>query len=349
MPHLIFSPRFVLQEMLKLPFNRVQVNHLQKITGKSEKTIYNWFSRGEMAKTSEYRTLMENLSKSENFFCCPINSREFIRVIKDPGWGDFSSLWLQKEDNAFFLTMRTMLHNLYKNRTAGANDLDFNRLGSCLPLEVIKGLKNNLAKRRIPKERLDDFVEVIAFIFFLALLESEYCKETNMDHLFVEKLLPRYINRDKGQVSTPTELFFKGLLEGLIEKSLFKDKADLAREIEHWTGLKNLEDAQRVMDRYSNSGMAPKWETFNEWVKMFATQLLMQQEKKDGVKKNKDEWEAREKTEVIHLQNLFGGARLLDKAFRLSEKMLAQGGLDPVDFFRKEYGACAERLKKRGG
>ncbi|MDO3377123.1 hypothetical protein [Geoalkalibacter halelectricus] len=350
MPELIFSPRFVLQEMLGISFNKLQAEWLQKATQTSQKTVYNWFARGEMAKTSEYRALMDRLSQSELVSACPINRREYLTILKDPDWRDFAASWLFNKDNSFRATLEWMVENLYCNKKSDAQNLDYYRLSSCLPLEGVKKLRENLEKRGISRKRQECFAEIMALILYLALLENEYCELIQQDSSFLEKLLPCYADGESSRILTPINLFFRKLQERVISLSLFKDKNDLVEAIEDWRELECPENAQRILDRYSNSQSMPKWSTISDWGEMLASSLLLQQGKEGGDKITQEKRDSRIKTEVVHLQNLFGFARVLDKGFRLSAGILRKEKRDPVSFFRDEYRGCARWIKnERGG
>lgn len=350
MPELIFSPRFVLQEMLGISFNRLQVEWLQKETRKSQKTVYNWFARGEIAKTSEYRALMDRLSQSELVLACPINSREFLTILKNPDWRDFAASWLLNNDNSFRATMQWMVETLNANKKAGASNIDYYRLGSCLPLEGVKKLRKALEKLGISRERHDYFIEIMALILFIALLENEYCESIHADDGFVERLLPCYAEDEHSRILTPINLFFRGLQNKVISLSLFKDKDDLVEAIEDRRKLDCPENAQRILDRYSNSQAVPKWSTISDWGEMLTSSLILQQEKEGDEKITSEARDSRVKIEVVHIENLFGFARVLDKAFELSNTTLKQEKRDPVNFFRDEYRACVRRITvERGG
>lgn len=350
MPELIFSPRFVLQEMLGISFNRLQVKWLQKVAKKSQKTVYNWFARGEIAKTSEYRALMDRLSQSELVLACPINSREFLTILKNPDWRDFAASWLLHTDNSFRTTMQWMVENLYANKKAGAQSVDYYKLSSCLPLECVMKLRKTLEKLGISGEHHDFFVEIASLILFLALLEDEYCGSIHTEDRFIERLLPRYADDKHSRILTPINLFFRGLQDKVFSLSLFKDKNDLVEAIEDRRKLDCPENAQRILDRYSNSQAVPKWSTISDWGEMLTSSLILQQEKEGDEKITSEARDSRVKTEVVHIENLFGFARVLDKAFELSNTTLKQEKRDPVNFFRDEYRACVRRITvERGG
>ncbi len=147
MMDLVFSPKFVLEKMLNLSFNRSQVRRLQKLAMVSERTVYYWFSIGKMKKANEYRELMRKLSENESCLWCPATSEEFIKSVKDPSWGEFAATSLLSKENDFRLTMSYILRNQFENSNSLSWEGDLRRLGSCLPSKALNRLANNLKKR----------------------------------------------------------------------------------------------------------------------------------------------------------------------------------------------------------
>lgn len=343
MQPLVFSPKFVIEKILKLPFKEAQVKQFQQVAGVPERRTRDWFAKGRMGKNSEFRELMRTLSEDESCTWCPVSSKEFIRMFIAPTWGEYAGVWLLNRDNAFRRTMGHLMSTQYLNRNSKAWKGNLHRLGSCLSPEIVNRLDASLEQSGVRQEQRCDIIEVLAFIMTLALLESEYFDDMQMDALFMEKLLPRYFDREKRLASTPVEIFFQRLLDGLVERSLFKNQDHLVKNIEIWTELE-YEDVLRYINRYRAGEAVPLWGTFNKWAELIATRYIRLEEKREGADYTLEESEKRIKDQVVHLQNLFGGALLLDGVFRFSHKILAQAGLEPVAFFRKEYATCAELL-----
>jgi len=347
MQPLIFSPKFIFEKMLHLPFNRFQVCYVQQFTGKTKRTVYDWFSKGKMGKTSEYRDLMRNLSENKECLWCPVNSREFIKIVKDPTWGDFAASWLSNKDNDFRLTMTHLLHNQSQNINHNGWEGDLHKLGSCLPFEVLSRINDDLGKRGLSRDQIENVTEVLAFIMILVHLESEYCESMRMDSLFLGRLLPDYINHKKRLVSLPAELFMERLPDSLIERGIFQDRTHFAEYIGKGTTLYR-DHVFRYINRYRAGEAVPLWATFNNFVRVIEDRFFKLQDSRNGDEVTSEEIKKRKDGMTLYLQNLFGGVLLLDGAFRFSHEALVKASLEPVSFFREEYFVCAKRMKNRG-
>lgn len=343
---LVFSPRFILQEALNLKFDVRQRMFLQEIASLKESTARHWLSRGKVPIGSVFRDLMKKFS-GEGCSVLPVSSTEFIRGLKDPVWGDFAGNWIRDDDNLFGQTMWAIATNQFENQKSN-RDLDLRRLGSCLPAELLDSLKKEWPQTSRREDLLDDIIEVFAAIYFLTVAESEYFAEICQDDLFIEKILPRYIDREKRTVSLPSELFFKTLLERMIGISLYQDKKDVAGAIEDVMNLDRVEHAMRDINYCLNSqDQKPLgWTRFNKWISYFVGDYIIKQRHVNPAE-IEEEKQAREKEEELekcrslnYAQNLFGAVRILNLVFLVSNKTISKAGLDPVDFFHDGYSAC---------
>lgn len=341
----MFSPKFIFEKMLHLPFNVFQVRFVQQLTGKSERTVYDWFSRGKMGKTSEYRDLMTKLSENKDCLWCPINSSEFIRIIKDPAWGEFAYTWLLNKDNDFRSTMHHLIFNQAENIKVNGWEGSLHKLSSCLPFDFLRKVSEDLGKKGLRRDRVEDITEILAFIMILVHLESEYCESMQMESLFLERFLPEHSNRETCSVSLPTEQFMARLPDNLVEMGVFKNRAACAYYIGSQTKL--YDHVLRYFNRYRAGEAAPSWATFTNFVREIAIIFFEQQDIKNGDEVSSEESRSREDDMILCLQNIYGGVLLLEGAFRVSHQALAGAGFDPVSFFREEYFAYARRIKNR--
>ncbi len=342
---IIFSPQIVLESMLRVSFSKTQKKLFQQVTGVSERRVRDWFSKGKMGKISEFRNLMKRLSQNDSCLWCPATPEEFVRMFKNPTWGEFASIWLMDAENAYLETMKFILITQHQNRNSGPPTEDFHRLDSCLPAEIVRRLHTDLTQRGLKQAQRNDIIEVLALIYFLASLEAEYCESISRDSLFLEKILPRYRDCDKGEVWTPVEIFFQHLEESLIENDLFQNREILIKQLEMWTDSEP-ESVLRGLARYQSEAIIPSWATYNNWAEMFALRSVKLASKTKREIFSKEETDKQAQFKIEHLQTLFGGACLLDQAFRLSYKALFRAKRDPVAFFRTEYLAAAKRVKK---
>jgi Arc/MetJ-type ribon-helix-helix transcriptional regulator len=294
---------------------------------------------------------MQKLSEQQSCLLCPIDSTEFIRTFKDPTWGEFSGFWLIDQDNDFRDTMKSICCNYIRNVRFNISIRDNHSMGNSLPPEVLNRIGKQCEQIGMDKDQRDNVIEVIALIAIMASLEAEYYGSYQPDSLFLKKILPKYIDRKKQLVATPIELFFQKLLRNLVSKGLFKDRDHLVEELEFWLEDPKQRDSLeqeeiiRYINRYRSGENVQSWKSYNRWAKLFATQVV----RKTYAEDSKDiTHEELIQSEVYHSQNLFGGALLFDRAFRLSHEVLTNAGFDPVCFFRNEYCACVKSMQEGG-
>lgn len=339
MSSLVFSPKFVIEKLLGISFNRLQVNHLKETTGLSERTIYYWFELGRIPKRSVFLSLMEKYAQGLEGRCegiaFPINSTEFIRALKDPDWNSFALNELQFNPDYFPRVLNNIRRNIALNIEECVGDGDLRKLGNCLPTELLRNLHSVKADGEDAEsdgEARGDLIEVVAVIFYLAFLEAEYFADIGREDSFLEKVLPTYADREKGVINMPVELFFQNLLKNLIENGFFASKRAIAEEIEDWMNLESTGGAYREINRYLNESKIPSWKTFNEWL----PQLIPKEYQGETVDKE---------VQLVYVQNLFGAGRILDKTFRLFIQRLYQhAGKRSVDFFTDIYAHYSKKL-----
>ena len=322
---LILSPKIVIGDFLGIPFNRLAIKQLVSLTGKTERTIYNWFSSEKIPKRSDFLRVIEQIDKAldGNYVgvAYPINSYEMIRVFKNPDWSIFAATQLKQDENVFSGTFVEMLRRCRFHVTE-FNDDSLYQLGSYLPQEMIDNVYSKFNDGSTP-EMVQAFLELVALLYYLAFAEAEYLISINHGESLLCRKLPQYVDEKRKAVNTPVEIFFKEWFSKLIELEIYDSKKAIAEEIEDWCELGERLSATREINRMENDATYPSWKTLNEWV----IGLLPPEFEGSAVDK---------KFELIHAQNVFGGTRILDKC--LSEFLgLFPGKEDPVDFFQKLY------------
>lgn len=263
----------------------------------------------------------------------PVNSFELIRTLKDPDWNNFAFNELRSNPDYFPRVLNCIRYNLSRNLKEGVGDGDFRKLGNCLPTEILRRLLSDRGKCADDEaEALNDSIEVIAVVFYLAFLEVEYFSEIDRKEPFLELVMPSYVDREKGIINTPVELFFKNLLKNLVENGLFVDKRAVAEEIEDRMNHDSIGHAYRAINRYLNDSEIPSWYTFNEWIQQLTPAEYQ------GKRVNKE-------SQFVYAQNLFGATRILDQTFRIYiQRLYKRTGKRSVEFFKDVYSTSREKL-----
>lgn len=326
---LIFSPKVVIEQFLGISFNRLAVKHLAGLVGKTERTVYSWFSREKIPKRSDFYRIIDQIDTvfDGNYegIAYPINSYELIRIFKDPDWSIFAASQLRQSDNVFRGTYVEMLRRCRHNSVGGKGGSLY-QLGNYLPIEIIDyvhNLSDNKKGSDNTKETISDFLEFSALIYYLASAEAEYLNGMDCKESTLIKKLPRYLDKKKGTVNTPVEIFFKDLFSMLIEKVGYDNKNSISEKVKVIARLGEPMSALREMNRMENDATCPSWNTINEWIYGLFPSVF------EGASIDIE-------SELIHAQNVFGGTRILDKCFRKFEEVFS-GQHDPVDFFQKLY------------
>jgi hypothetical protein len=325
---LIFSPKFVIEQFLGISFNRIAVKQLAGLAGKTERTVYSWFSKEKIPKRSEFYRIIDQIDTVfEGKYvgvAYPTNSRELIRVFKNPDWSVFAAGQLSQDDNVFRETFAEILKRCRFNEVEAEDDNQY-LLRSYLPKELIDNVYGKFDDEELESagEKIKGILEFSALLYYLSLAEAEYLISIKEETSTLAKKLPRWIDKEKGLIQTPVEIFFKDWLFMLIKVGIYDSKKDIAEELEDWCELEEALSANREINRIENEGHCPSWKTFNEWV------VGLLPPEFEGQKVNQE-------SELLHAQNVFGGTRILDKSFR---KFAANyyGPFDPVDFFQKVY------------
>lgn len=322
---LILSPKVVIGNFLGIPFNRLAIKQLVYLTGKTERTIYNWFSSEKIPKRSDFLRIIEQIDKTfdGNYegVAYPINSSEMIRVFKDPDWLNFAAAQLKQDENVFSGTFVEML-KIYRLNVTEFNEDSLYQLGSYLPKEMIDNVYNKFDDDQ-GLGKVQAFLELVALLYYLAFAEAEYLISINHGESLLCRKLPRYVDEKRRAINTPVEIFFKEWFSKLIELEIYDSKNAIAEEIEDWCELEERLSATREINRMENNATYPSWKTLNEWtIGLLPTEF-------EGNEVDKE-------SELIHAQNVFGGTRILDKC--LNEFLvLFPEKKDPVDFFQKLY------------
>lgn len=344
MAGLIFCPKFVFEELLKIPFNRIQINHLQKLTGKSERTIYFWFEHERIPKRTDFLMLMDLYAQNLNGDCLgvasPINGRELIRTLKNPDWNSFAWSEMRANKDLFPRTLRTLRQNLNANFIECATRPDFYRIGNCLPPEILKNAYSRFEEDSLDcsKVFLEDLLEVMGVLFYLAFLELEYFETVGREEPYLLTKLPSYVEPGTGMVNTPGELFWSGFFESLFSRGVYADKREIEIKIEKdLLRPGSLDDAGRLVRRFTSDARIPSWFTFNQWITSLHPREV------EGTEIDLDDL-------LFYAQNLFGATSVLDRTFRIFEKKFGRiRGFDPVRQFRELYEASYMNLRSRFG
>lgn len=338
MSGLIFSPRVVYNNLLGVHFDSMQKTYLMDLSGQSRRTIDRWFQQGRIAKRSVFLNLMEIYAKELNGklegVASPIDSTEYIRHLKDPDWNSFALLFILSEDDLFRDTFSFLRHNLFLNSRESPSEKNFHRLSLCLPPDILRNfqtLYNREKPSSIPPERWQDFLEIIALIFYLTLFEDEYFKAIDRKKPFLQKVLPNYQNGHKNIINTPIELFFQQWINHLIDQGLFKNKQAIAKQL----SPHEMENATRVINRFMNDATSPSWYSLNTWIKRLVSEEIV------GTKLDNES----ENSTIFYVQTLFGGARILDKLLVIFLDRFK--GIDPVRIFQKVYSASKGVIPER--
>jgi len=328
MAGLVFSPRVVFNDLLGVHFDNIQKTYLMELTGKSRRTIDRWFQQGRISKRSVFLNLMEIYAKEfdgrSEGIASPIDNAEYIRHLKDPDWNSFTLLYLLDEDDLFRDTFLFLRYNLFLNSSEPPGEKNLHRLALCLPPAILSNFRTFYSKEKagsISPEMWEDYIEIFAMIFYLALLEDEYFAIIGRKDTFLQKVLPSYQNGQKNIINTPIELFFQQWISHLIEQGFFKDKRTIAKQFPYPA----IETANRVINRFLNDATPSSWYSLNSWI----NRLLPEE-----INGSKLDNESRAST-IFYVQTLFGGARILDRVLEIFLDRF--NGLDPVHIFQKAY------------
>lgn len=328
MSGLIFSPKVVCNDLLGVHFESMQKAHLMDLTGQSRRTIDRWFQQGRIAKRSVFLNIMELYAKKfEGKFegiAFPINSTEYIRHLKDPEWNSFAHMFLLSGDDNFSDTFSFLRYNLSLNSRKSTGETNLHRLAHCLPPNVLSYLQNFYDREKpssISPEKWEDFLEIFALVFYLALFENEYFAVIGRKEPFLKKVLPNYHNGLKNCISTPIELFFQQWTNHMIDQGFFKDKWAIANQL----SPREVENATRVINRFMNDASPSSRYSFTTWINSLLPDEINGVKLDDGT---------RDST-VYYMQTLFCGVRILDKLLKIFLDRFK--GLDPVHIFQKAF------------
>ena len=340
MTRLVFCPKFVFEELLKIPFNKIQINHIQKLTGKSERTIYFWFEQERIPKRTDFLMLMDLYAQNLNGECLgvasPINGRELIRSLKNPDWNSFALTELRANEDLFPRTLRTLRQNLHANFVNCAAPPDPYRIGNCLPREILKNAYSKYDEDSVcySKVVLEDLLEVMGVLFYLAFLELEYFETIEREEPYLMTKLPSYVEPGTRSVNTPVELFLGGFFEKLVAKGIYANKHEIEIKIEKdLLRPGSLDEAGRLVRRFVRDAKIPSWFTFNQWITSLCPREF------EGKAIDQEDM-------LFYAQNLFGATSALDRTFRIYERGFGRiKGVDPVGEFSGLYEAFYMNLR----